>query len=225
MRARNEIATTAEGPAVAVPGTILAIDPGLDAMGAAIFSLEGYHGVGSAEALARQLRAVRTIRTAAGDPMPDRIMRLAAGVHDLLDAFGPDRVYLEKPAIDGTYRRNRGNVGRDGMARAMAGFHLAMGAILLAATQRGATVELVHAPRILKDHRHLLSEAVIRHAAAHLETAARSSKDARDAVWLGCQQLAGPLAFDLRRARMAATQAPRSPYQPTLASRPLAASS
>ncbi len=163
---------------------VLAIDPGLDATGWALFKSQR----GGILEQVRGLRAWGVWRTKATLGLPARLAILHRCVSDLIGECGVDQVLIERPTVAGTYRRHR--------SRAIAGpievFHLALGAIVAAAhlsLEGGREPILVPAPRLPKRSRHRRLELLLREAGR--DDVSVSSPDAKDAIWIGVMYLAG----------------------------------
>lgn len=194
----------------------VAVDPGIDAMGVAIFDIDAYDNRSDARSVGRALRVVTTIRTSPDEEIEERLRQLVLGLQSAMDAacgsvFGrnakPYRVALERPAKAGSYARNA-DIGAERMAAPMAKLHFTIGAIAGAMHWVGVDVRFVPAPRLPKQQRHLLALDVWRLAGF---TGRKPSADALDAIWLGASELTGDIAFERRRAAVHTTtsQAPQ----------------
>lgn len=174
---------------------LLVIDPGLDAMGCAVFDLD----VDPREPEAALLW-VETVRTLTTDSLAFRLKRLGGGATSAAMQFACTHAVVELPSFTGTYARNRGKVGRDGMAANMAKLNLAIGYI--AATLEARTllyfpVEFVAPVAMRKDLKTALAKRIVTAAEKRQKVTLSGrtpSADALDAVALGASLL-GRLAL------------------------------
>jgi hypothetical protein len=196
---------------------ILAIDPGIDAMGIVEYDLESYNNRTDTESLGWALTRVRTFRTPATDSIVARIGSLCGAIRSSAAAGTGKlwRIYVEEPAKTGTYRRNReAGANGDAISGPMSKLYIVIGAIISTGQMLDAEIMLVPAPRIPKDQRQLLAKAIFQASRSKTEYLERygnrlPSADALDAIWLGAQQLSGDIAFDRRRLGLGAG-APRA---------------
>lgn len=187
--------------------SIIALDPGIDGTGLAVFDLDLYNNRSNVHDVAAALIGVKTVRTEPDLPLPDRLHELGNAIRLATLQGRVEHVYVEQPAKTGSYQRNAG-VGEKRMAAPMSKLYLSMGALIEAARAIGAQVTLVPAPRLAKIERAMLAKAIFAPSpAALVHRAAMPSADALDAIWLGAQQLTGPIAFDRRRAQAAGSGA------------------
>lgn len=183
-------------PIVIAEPVLVAIDPGIDAVGVAIYlnvdsanSLAGRR-LGDVTAIGRALLEVRTIRTSAAETLCLRLRKIDEQLRALLASYSVVTIVIELPAIVGTYHRNRHKVGRDGMADGMSKLFLAAGALYSTSLSVARDVRFVNAPRQHKHDRQMLSAGIFKASPAAGNHPARlPSGDALDAVWLGAQQL------------------------------------
>jgi hypothetical protein len=174
--------------------TILAVDPGIDDTGIALFELAGWQPSESFERVLTRLRTTEVLRTAPSQPLSVRLNVLARGIERIILAATASKwpvalMYLEQPRTGGTYRQR----GRPGLnAGDLSLLFMAMGALIGAAGGRSVEVRLVPAPRLAKPVRHqsiLLPLAALHHPLAAQK---RRSPDLLDAIWLGATCLTSP---------------------------------
>jgi len=165
---------------------LLAIDPGFDVTGWAVFEF-----LGDRPPPATLQDALRTwggageIITTTEDTDARRLDILGGRVLQFVESHyrDPVTIAIELPAYSGTY-------GRDTASRASLNkLYMAIGAIL--ANTGGVPVLEVRAITTPKETRHELLENAARMAGKVLPIGPRGGKreDAWDAIWLGCQVL------------------------------------
>lgn len=152
--------------------------------------LRGTRRIGDVAEIARGLVQVRTIRTSASETTDSRLREIAAALRQLRADYPIMHMVIELPNFVGTYHRNRGAVGRDGMAAGMSKLYLAAGTIFGVGLGIADHVRFVQAPRVAKPQRQMLAAQIFKVSPAARAHAKRlPSVDALDAVWLGAQQL------------------------------------
>lgn len=114
---------------------ILAVDPGLDAVGLAVFELGPRRGPWISATDREKARALAwrgVIKTVPADSLPVRCGVIASEIRHLALERHVRLALVERPAIAGTYRergrRARGESGQM-VAASMLGFHAACGAV------------------------------------------------------------------------------------------------
>ncbi len=166
---------------------VVAIDPGLDATGVAVFDLRGWRPLEPWADVLRRLVQHEVIRTSPETAMPDRLGALHARVTDLLRELRPERCYVEQPAIAGVYASRRGRQrGKSPLnAESIQKLNWAIGALVTAATGELVAVQLVPAPKIPKEQRIAFVRTALARLGHPLGTQARVSPDLLDAIFLG----------------------------------------
>ena len=161
---------------------IIAIDPGLDVTGVALFDLDRFHELGgTSDAAYKAFAGCTTVSTSPAEPMEAR----HAEIHlDLLELLAPDDVtlaYLELPAFTGDYDGTP--TRRETMHRMLE----ARGAILGALGMACLPVVQVRAGQSSKEHREEVLERGFNAAGLKLPRGPRGGKreDEWDAIWLG----------------------------------------
>lgn len=166
---------------------MIAIDPGIDTTGVAVFDLERWEDAGGTKNnLGRALRAFELhyeITTSPDDELAERLIRLHYAVAEIVADQNPEVAYVEMPAYHGSY--SGGTERRRGVNK----LYMALGAILsgLSAT----TVVEMPAIRQPKKHRHELLEAAASVEDVPLPLGPRGGvpEDVWDALWVGIQAL------------------------------------
>jgi Holliday junction resolvasome RuvABC endonuclease subunit len=163
-------------------GYLLAIDPGLDVTGWALFKTNGHRPATLNDALTRLCDSGQLI-TAPHETLSFRLAHLSVEVGHLAALRDPGWVAVEMPAYAGAYsggRERQVSVGK---------LYMAIGAILAALDPRD--VVQVPAIRQPKAVRHELLEAAAREALVALPTGPRGGarEDIWDAIWLGVTAL------------------------------------
>jgi len=171
---------------------ILAIDPGFDTTGWAVFRCRPDQLPQTLNHALGLLHATGEICTSTADPDHVRLASLAQQMKNLLEAYFPVLVYLERPAYAGDYggrRARRAEVNK---------LYMAIGA--LQAVIRGPQLFTVPAIRTPKDTRHQLLSHAAQVSRVSLPEGPRGGarQDQLDAIWLGCQALLERVAGDLR---------------------------
>ncbi len=171
---------------------LLAVDPGLDVCGLAVFQLEGWTPRESIRSLIPRLERWEAIRTPPSASLPSRLYHLHSRIFDFASEVGAIRVVLELPATAGAYSRNRG--GRTGnlIPQGIAQLNRAIGALVCGAFEHTADLELVPASRIPKKRRLAVVRTNLRLAGHSLSRLARPSPDILDAIGVGLQWLIDP---------------------------------
>lgn len=171
---------------------LLAVDPGLDVVGAALFDprlRDEMTLVGGA----RAFLGLHSCRTSTRDLVSDRCGVIAEWLAHMIDREGVGTVVLETPARDGGYRerlnrqRTKGSIASAGEAK----LNRALGAIAAGAHLGGATLVEVSSgtyPRSFrgKKARHDVMNLSLLKAG---KPALRGNADSRDAAFLGALYL------------------------------------
>jgi len=160
---------------------LLALDPGFDATGWAVFDLAAPPR--TLQDAVSGLKEAGEIITKPADPDALRLSQIGGQVHFLLTMWNPAGIAVEVPSYSGTYGRN--TASRASLNK----LFMAIGAILSRAPgERVLTVPALTTP---KETRHELLANAARMVAKELPTGPRggSREDAWDAIWLGCQVL------------------------------------
>lgn len=183
---------------------VLAIDPGFDGLGVAVYDADRFDGQDASPAIAaiRCWRASLTITTSPGDPIEARLAEIALEIRATLQQFPPRMVYSEWPAIEGDY----GNDGarRPDVNRFFAGVGACLAAVgMVLAHQSLARLELIQADRQKKSERQAELERVAELAGIRLPTGPRGGvttvEDERDAIWIGWYAMQHRVWRDLRQ--------------------------
>ena len=167
---------------------LLTLDPGIDQTGVAVFdSARLRQPLRELLACRDALVLVTALRTKPAPPVTDRLADLARQLRVVIVETGARLVLIERPAIAGTYGRNRRKAGTaDGfMPRTMQVFGFAVGALVATAADADCAVEFVGAPRLSKAERALAVRAV-------WPALGRTNEDQRDALYLGLAALTNP---------------------------------
>lgn len=174
---------------------LIALDPGLDATGYAVFRVPLKPPVHANQYRGALLES-GTLRSATDADLPHRLARLAVELSVLLAAQAPDVVLIEVPAIAGIYRRQAERARDAGAfgAAAMTAMHHATGALILAAHQAGVEVVTRRAATVGKPAKTAWVVGVWPELGGR-----KSNQDQRDAIYLGATAL-GQYAAEARRA-------------------------
>lgn len=162
---------------------VVAIDPGIDGTGVAVFQLQPPVGMGMLERL-RHLESWHLIKTSSRDPLVLRLEQLS--LQTAAAAAGADLVIVERPAIAGLYSRNQ-RAGFKQMAVPLAKLWMATGAIVAGCVRYTPTV-LLPATSEPKVRRHQMLQRLFA-AAKRADLADLHQPDVLDAIWLGLVQL------------------------------------
>lgn len=174
---------------------LLAVDPGLDATGVAVFALGPRTRpwrLATEREKATALVHRDVIRTAAGDPLPHRCGVLWSELRHLCLEWEVRHALVETPARAGRYRE-RVQRDRSGemTARAMLGFHAACGALYAALAAAQVRVTERPAARLGKP----LKRAYVNRWLAEVGQPAATNQDVADAICIGLVS-----SWDLERA-------------------------
>lgn len=165
--------------------TVLALDPGLDCAGMAVYQLPATP-VLRLEACRSLCLWHGSVRTRPADPLTHRLHRIGDELRFRLRAHTCTRLVIERPAIDGTYGRNRHRTrGKDGfIPGTMKYVHQVIGLAAFVGRDLGLDVTLVKAEgRKEIQHQRL---------AAAWPDLGRTNGDERDAILLGTRVLQHP---------------------------------
>jgi len=162
---------------------LLAIDPGFDCTGWAVFDHKGDRIPSTLQDALRALSDCGEVVTDTGQTNSRRLCKLGLGFRTIKADLDLDAIAIEIPAYSGDYgndAKRRGSVNK---------LYMAIGAIL--ANTGGVPVLEVRALTTPKETRHELLDNAARMAGEVLPVGPRGGKreDAWDAVWLGCQVL------------------------------------
>lgn len=161
--------------------TILAIDPGLDRVGWAVFRIGRPYPALPAD-FRRALVDHGSISTSPDDQLPARVAAIHRGLIGVLEGRAIRRVFVEVPRTPHTYHRNEAaTTGRGFIAGTMDSCNRAIGAIALSLHVLGLTdIQMIPASPMEK---RIKSEWVLR---IWPELGNRkSNEDERDAIHLG----------------------------------------
>lgn len=174
---------------------VIAIDPGLDAVGVACFRMAGWRRGESFAQIVGRLTTYEVLRTKSGTPLADRLASLFDGLRDIVQDEPCERIYIEQPGEPGTYRlRQRRQFSKGAInGAALAKLNMAIGTLIAAGASELVEVTLVPAPRIQKKLRLRVVLSQLRHHRHPLAQASRVSPDLLDAIWLGATALTSPL--------------------------------
>lgn len=167
---------------------LLTLDPGIDQTGVAVFDSARLRQPARELLACRDaLLGIALLRTAPTPPVTERLADLARQLRVVIVEAGARLVLIERPAIPGTYGRNRRKAGTaDGfMPRTLQVFSFAVGALVATAADAGCRVEFVTAPRLGKAERAMAVRAV-------WPALGRTNEDQRDALYLGLTALTNP---------------------------------
>lgn len=170
---------------------VIAVDPGIDAVGVASFELKGFHhGESFAQAVGR-LGHYQVLRTGPKEPLSARLSELHHGLRDVIRDLEPERVYIEQPTIAGAYwkRRVRQYSKTAVNAADMAKLYMAIGALVAAAAGELAEVVMVPASSTAKKVRLAIVRAQLKTNRHPLALRERVSEDLLDAIFLGAAAL------------------------------------
>jgi hypothetical protein len=164
--------------------TLLALDPGLDQYGWAVFRTDGPRLLTYQQARTRLVDS-GSVASLPSDALPLRLVLLAAGLRTVVAEHGPAWLVVERPQIGGTYarhaavQRGQGFIGAD-----LGSMHVATGALILTAAELVGPecVALQAAGKVPKGERWDTVYALW----PHLNNRG-SNADQRDAIWLGLQ--------------------------------------
>lgn len=158
---------------------LLAVDPGLDVTGVAIFALRP---TTTEREQAAALVHRDVIRTAPTDPLPHRCGVLWSELRHLCWEWNVRHACVETPARAGRYRER---VGRDRSgemtARSMLGFHAACGAIYAALAAAQVSVTECPAARLPKNMKRWYVDRWLRETGQD----AAANQDVADAIFIG----------------------------------------
>jgi hypothetical protein len=161
---------------------LLAIDPGLDHAGWAVFRTDGPRLLTYQQARDRLVDS-GTLSSLSSDALPLRLVLLAAGLRTVVATHPVTWLVVERPQIGGTYarhvQRGQGFIGAD-----LGSMHVATGALILTAAELVGPecVALQAAGKVPKGERWDTVYALWPHLANR-----GSNADQRDAIWLGLQ--------------------------------------
>lgn len=170
-----------------------AIDPGLDRVSLAVFRYEigprdRWRFAGIVDK-ARSFVCVDHVTTSAKLELGERLELVARGTHAMLRKHGVERLFIERPAIAGVYKRlqddhaSGGNVLGGKIQASLQLTHYASGAIIASArTVLGSRVALIPAQRGKKAQR--LETVRTALVAARIRETVKNSDDL-DAVGIG----------------------------------------
>lgn len=167
---------------------LLAIDPGIDQVGGALFDPRLRTEL-TLDGAARALLRTVTFRTSARTDVLTRCAAIAEWVADLVEAEGISRVVIELPSRDGGYRervdrqRTKGSIGAAGEAK----LNRAIGAVAAGAHLGGARISELPASRYQgplrsKEGRRRAMETALHHIG---RGPLGGNQDTRDAAFLG----------------------------------------
>lgn len=168
---------------------LIAIDPGLDDLGIAVFDLGAWEAarprlqpdtVAAVWALQRTHRLTTSPRGA----LASRLQQLARGVEEHVRDYGAAEVVIEMPAKEGLYRKECHNQA------AVNKLYMSIAAAKIGAVNGGARVIGLKAPSVPKEVRHDILATAAGRAGVELPT----QEDELDSVWVGVQYLAAPPA-------------------------------
>lgn len=171
---------------------LLAVDPGLDVCGLAVFQLEGWTPRESVRSLVPRLERWEAIRTPPAMSLPCRLDLLRCRIFDVASEIQASRVVLELPATAGAYSRNRGNRTGNRIPQGIALLNRAIGALVCGAYEHTPHLYLVPASRVPKKTRLAVVKTNLRIAGHSLSREARPSPDMLDAIGIGLQWLTDP---------------------------------
>jgi len=159
---------------------LLAVDPGIDVTGVAVFDVADLPAFIGWSTLSDRLVVSGSIKTPPSQQLWERIGDLAEGLTELIEKHSVRWVAIERPATHGTYQRNRSKATTaDGfMPATMASMYLATGGLVGAAMLRCCKVWFVPASKVPKRERSLLVRSV-------WPRLGRTNADQRDAIYLG----------------------------------------
>jgi Holliday junction resolvasome RuvABC endonuclease subunit len=174
---------------------LLALDPGLDATGYAVFTVPRLPPSQPGNYRNAKL-AHGTIRSGLNATLAERLHQLHTGLADLIREHGPDRIVVEVPAIAGMYDRQRGKARDKGSfgAAAMTAMHHATGALLLTGQMHDIPTDTARAATVGKPAK----TAWVVNIWPELDNRG-SNQDERDAIYLGATNLR-IYAYDARMA-------------------------
>jgi Holliday junction resolvasome RuvABC endonuclease subunit len=173
---------------------IVAIDPGIDATGVAVFQMGGWRRGESFDQLLARLDTYAVLRTKRDQEIPSRLSQLADGLGQVLTGIIATTIYVERPREAGVYhsRLHRQQTKSGINAAALEKLHFAIGALVVAAMTELCDVVLVPAPKIKKSYRAELIHRALRNKNHPIGLQARPSPDLLDAIYLGVTALADP---------------------------------
>lgn len=169
----------------------LAIDPGLDLAGWALYEpgQVPLMGITLEERAGPALVAYGRLVTKPGTPIATRLGQLTRGMHDLVVAeHRPLEVVIEMPADVALYARNAGARLRQ-LFRQLSKLHMAIGALQGGAELAGGTVHLLRTPRTKKAQKQDIARRVLARWDPRGRPVRSTVEDERDAIYLGAHYL------------------------------------
>src|SRR6185437_14473454 len=174
---------------------LVAVDPGLDAAGVAVFDLGvsipklGIHTDDpwtpreSFQRVLERLTRYEVLRTSPDWPLPRRLGMLARGLREIVPMQGCAHVLIERSRIAGVYARARARQQTKNAinAPALEKLFFAIGAGAYSTTD---DVELIPAPAIAKQVRQRSVIFALQKLDHPITKRARPSPDLLDAIWL-----------------------------------------
>lgn len=176
-----------------IRGKLLAVDPGLDRLGWALFSVNGTPR--SFESALATVCEVGVVRTRPGAPMAERLLWLGRQVRRVVSG-PPGEMFavIESPTTATAYASRRARGGAAVNARSLSGFNQAVGAVTFAladalvnGVHQRLAVALAPPPQLKKALRRRAVEAVV---VSRLGLDRGLLEDECDAVYLGASWLA-----------------------------------
>lgn len=190
---------------------LVAVDPGLDAAGVAVFDLQGtwtfkglepppladrirrWEGRDSFADALRRLARHEVIRTSPKWDLPVRLGWLARGLREVTP-HGSSHVLVERSRIPGVYAQARARQQTKNAinAAALEKLFFAIGALVAGVESHAGSVELIAAPASKKEIRHRAVQWELERQGHPIMRQARQSPDLLDAIWLGATWLSDP---------------------------------
>lgn len=190
---------------------LVAVDPGLDAAGVAVFDLRAttllgvdmlgtvsipvprWEGRDSFADALRRLSQYQVIRTSPEQPLPARLGWLARGLREVVP-HGSSHVLIERSRIPGVYAQARARQQTKNAinASALEKLFFAIGALVAGVESHAGSVDLIAAPAIKKELRQRVVRWELERQGHAITKRARPSPDLLDAIWLGATWLSDP---------------------------------
>lgn len=193
---------------------LVAVDPGLDAAGVAVFDLGvNFPKLGlrtadpwmpgeSFQRVLERLTRYEVLRTSPEWVLPRRLGMLARGLREIVPMQGAAHVLIERSRIAGVYRHARARQQTKNAinAAALEKLFFAIGALTAGAELATESVELIPAPLIKKPIRQRAVIYALKQLDHPITRRARPSPDLLDAIWLGATWLTHPTRKEQRVA-------------------------